>query len=190
MTGTLVRRCLSIAVVLITSVSASPGRVASAVAISRPATVLSCTACYLARSVPHRLRAAAPGQGGLRRPRADGSALEFEPTTTNATDLRTGFTAYDSAFGLPAPSLNFVDELAPTRSPWLASGEEVEDAEMAHAMAPGATISVVLLKEFSTVTGLVAELTAGLRLATTLGGVVSLSASSGEDCFSPLKLSG
>jgi subtilase family serine protease len=43
---------------------------------------------------------------------------------------------------------------------------------------------LVLLKEFSTVTDLVAELTAGFRFATTLGAVVSLSASFGENCFS------
>jgi subtilase family serine protease len=147
--------------------------------------VLSCTGCYS----PEAFRTAY-GLQPLVKEGFDGRGqtvvlLEFEPTAANATDLRKGFTAYDSAFGLPSPSLSFVDELAPTTSPWLASGEEVEDAEMAHAMAPAAAIAVVLLKEFSTVTALVAELNAGFRLATTLGAVVSLSASFGENCFSP-----
>jgi subtilase family serine protease len=182
--GGILVRGLSSAVVLATSVGANPNDVASAMALSRPATLLSCTGCYS----PEAFRTAY-GLQPLVNEGFDGRGqtvvlLEFEPTAANATDLRNGFSAYDSAFGLPAPSLSFVDELAPTTSPWLASGEEVEDAQMVHAMAPGAAIRVVLLKEFSTVTALVAELTAGFRLATTLGAVVSLSASFGENCFS------
>ena len=43
---------------------------------------------------------------------------------------------FDAVFGLPAARLQVDTSLAGSASPWLASGEEVEDTEIVHAVAP------------------------------------------------------
>ena len=48
-------------------------------------------------------------------------------------------------FGLPAARIQVVTTLAGSASPWQAAGEEVEDIEIVHAVAPAATLRVVLL---------------------------------------------
>src|SRR5258708_18118986 len=65
------------------------------------------------------------------------------------SDIRQDFVQFDKLFGLPAAKLKVNTSLAPSASPWLANGEEVLDAEMVHAVAPGATISVVLVRASS-----------------------------------------
>jgi len=83
-----------------------------------------------------------------------------------------------------------VNSLAGSASPWLAGGEEVEDAEMVHAVAPGATISIVLIKQsaVSSPADFAAALTAFLRLGATQGGVLSISASVGEHYLTPAEV--
>jgi subtilase family serine protease len=63
-----------------------------------------------------------------------------EPVTSARTS------SSSTNFGLPAAKLQVSASLAPSASPWLANGEEVLDAEMVHAVAPGATISLVMVR--------------------------------------------
>ena len=77
--------------------------------------------------------------------------------------------------------------LAPSASPWLANGEEVLDTEMVHAAAPGATIVELMVKAASldNAASAVAASVAALRLGSSLGGVISISAAGqtgGEHC--------
>ena len=65
----------------------------------------------------------------------------------DASDIRQDMVRFDSLFALPPARLQVVNSLADSASPWLAGGEEVEDAEMVHAIAPGAAISIVLVKQ-------------------------------------------
>jgi subtilase family serine protease len=110
----------------------------------------------------------------------------------DAIDIRQDMARFDSRFGLPAPRLQVVNTLALAPSPWVASGEEAEDAEMVHAVAPGATITIVLIKlsAIRSAADFVAAITAFLRLGATLGGVLSISASIGEHYLTPAEVAG
>ena len=110
--------------------------------------------------------------------------------TPDASDIRQDMARFDSLFGLPPARLRVVNSLAGTGSPWLAGGEEVEDAEMVHAVAPGATISIVLVKQsaVSSPADSAAALTAFLRLGATHGGVLSISATIGEHYLTPAEV--
>jgi subtilase family serine protease len=106
------------------------------------------------------------------------------------SDIRRDLAQFDKLFRLPAARVRVVSRLAPSASPWLANGEEVLDAEMVHAIAPRAAIVVVLVKATSldNATNGVAASLAALRLATSLGGVISISAAGqtgGEHCDTP-----
>jgi subtilase family serine protease len=115
-----------------------------------------------------------------------------QPPGPDATDIRQDMARFDSLFGLPPARLRVVNSLAGAGSPWLAGGEEVEDAEMVHAVAPGATISIVLVKRsaVNSPADFAAALTAFLRLAATHGGVLSISASIGEHYLTPAEVAG
>jgi subtilase family serine protease len=81
-----------------------------------------------------------------------------------------------------------VTRLAGSAAPWLANGEEVLDVEMAHAIAPRATLAVVLVKSTSLNSAgrAVAAAAAALRVGLSQGGVISLSAAGqvgGEHCI-------
>jgi subtilase family serine protease len=103
------------------------------------------------------------------------------------SDIRQDLTAFDSTFHLPAARLQVVNTLAHEASPWLASGEEVADTEIAHAVAPDAVIREVLIPspDTASTSTVSAAVVAALRLGITLGGVISLSADAGEQCFTP-----
>jgi subtilase family serine protease len=62
------------------------------------------------------------------------------------TDLRQDFAAYDRLFHLPTPRLKVVSTFPGATHPWLAFGEEVLDAEVVHAIAPRAALTIVLVK--------------------------------------------
>jgi subtilase family serine protease len=115
-----------------------------------------------------------------------------QPPAPDATNIRQDMARFDSLFGLPPARLRVVNSLAGTGSPWLAGGEEVEDAEMVHAVAPGATISIVLVKPsaVNSPADFAAALTAFLRLGATHGGVLSISASIGEHYLTPAEVAG
>jgi subtilase family serine protease len=104
-----------------------------------------------------------------------------------ASDIRRDLAQFDKLFHLPATRVRVVSTLAPSASPWLANGEEVLDTEMVHAIAPRAAIVEVLVKGTSVnnATSGVAASVAALRLGTSLGGVISISAAGqtgGEHC--------
>ena len=105
------------------------------------------------------------------------------------TDLRQDMTAYDAAFHLPAARMRVVTSLAGSGSPWLAFGEEVLDVEVVHALAPDASLVILLLPSASldSTPNAVAAAVAGLRLGPALGSVMSISAAGqigGEHCVS------
>ena len=60
------------------------------------------------------------------------------------TDIRQDLAAFDSRFHLPAARIDVVTSLVPSASRWQATGEEIGDLEILHAVAPGATLRVVL----------------------------------------------
>jgi len=111
---------------------------------------------------------------------------------SDASDIRQDMARFDSLFGLPPARLRVVNSLAGSASPWLAGGEEAEDAEMAHAVAPGAAITIVLVAQSAerSPADFAAALTAFLRLGATQGGVLSLSASIGEHYLTPAEAAG
>jgi subtilase family serine protease len=119
--------------------------------------------------------------------------LEFPPSASTVTgtqapavsDIRQDLTRFDRLFDLPPARMQVVNTLAHSASPWLATGEEVEDTEIVHAVAPGAAIRELLIpSSIGASPGRVAAavLTA-MRLGLAQGAVTSLSAGAGEQCF-------
>jgi subtilase family serine protease len=104
-----------------------------------------------------------------------------------SSDIRQDLARFDTLFGLPVARVQVVNTLAHAASPWQANDEEVADTEIVHALAPDAAILEVLVPSSDTA-GPGAEsaaFVAALRLGLTKGGVVSLSADAGEQCFTP-----
>jgi subtilase family serine protease len=91
-----------------------------------------------------------------------------------ATDIRQDLKAFDSLFRLPAAPIQVVSTPAGSASRWQASGEEAQDLEIVHAVAPAATLRVVLMP---------LNALAGLRLAVSGTDVASISWSLGEHFF-------
>lgn len=109
------------------------------------------------------------------------------PSPPQVSDLRQDLARFDQIFGLPAAALRVVTSLAPAASPWLANGEEVLDAEMVHAVAPGAAITVLLVRQttLDNPPNAVAASVAAIRLGLSQGSVISISAAGqtgGEHC--------
>ena len=106
------------------------------------------------------------------------------------TDLRQDMAGFDAMFHLPVAHMRVVSTLAGgPASPWLAFGEEVLDVEMVHALAPGATLVILLVpsNSLNNTSNAVAAAVASLRLGSTLGGIMSISAAGqigGEHCVS------
>jgi subtilase family serine protease len=103
------------------------------------------------------------------------------------TDLRRDFVAFDHLFHLPAPRLRFVSTFAGPKDPWLAYGEEVLDAEVVHAIAPRAALTILLVRTTSldSADQAVAASVAALRMGASEGGIISLSPAGqigGEHC--------
>src|SRR5215471_10568355 len=121
-------------------------------------------------------------------PSAAGSPSKFPGSQVPVvTDIRQDLARFDAVFGLPAARLQVVNTLAHATSPWLASAEEVGDTEIVHALAPGAAIREVLIPSpYTAGLGRVsAAVVAALRLGLAQGGVISLSAGTGEQHFTP-----
>jgi subtilase family serine protease len=148
----------------------------------------SVTTCY----TPGQLRAAY-GVQPLTDRGIDGGGetvvipalAESQPDPPAVSDLRQDMAGFDKLFGLPAPRMQVVTSLAGPASPWLSYGEETLDAEMVHAVAPRAAITIVLLKPASLAAPAAAAtaLTAMLKIGTARGDVISVSAGWGEHCF-------
>jgi subtilase family serine protease len=108
------------------------------------------------------------------------------PGEDDVTDVRQDLARYDSIFGLPAVSLKVITALAPGASPFQAPAEYSGDVEIVHAVAPQAAIRVILIPAgVKTDLALGAkDITAALRMAPSLGGVVSLTqAGRNENCY-------
>jgi subtilase family serine protease len=108
---------------------------------------------------------------------------QISPPTIS--DIRQDLRLFDGRFGLPATRLEVDARLAGHASPWLANDEEVQDAEIVHAIAPDAAIRVVLVPStaLASAATAMADLTAALRLGVSEGGVISVSAGWGEHCL-------
>jgi subtilase family serine protease len=94
---------------------------------------------------------------------------------------------------LPAPRLKVVSTFAGPVRPWLAFGEEVLDAEVVHAIAPRAALTIVLVKGTSLDSAgqAVAASATALRLGASEGGIISLSPAGqigGEHCVDDAQL--
>jgi subtilase family serine protease len=106
------------------------------------------------------------------------------------TDIRQDLALFDAVFGLPAAHLRVDTSLAGSASPWWATGEEVEDTEIVHAVAPDAAIRVVLIPRQTSPASAVAATDAVLRLALWQGGVVSIGPGSAEHCYTSAEVAG
>jgi subtilase family serine protease len=103
------------------------------------------------------------------------------------TDIRQDLAAFDRKFGLPAPKLTVTTTLAGASAPYVAGTEEVEDTEIVHAIAPGATLDVVLVPDNARASAadFTAAVTGLVRVAIAQrAAVISISASEGETLFS------
>jgi subtilase family serine protease len=102
---------------------------------------------------------------------------QTELSPPQVSDIRQDLAQFDRRFRLPAARLRVVTSLAGAAAPWLASQEEVADAEMVHAVAPGAAITVLLASPASlnTPRSAVAAAAAVVRLGLSEGGVISIS---------------
>jgi subtilase family serine protease len=105
-----------------------------------------------------------------------------DPATS---DLRQDLALFDRRFGLPAARLTVSTRLARGAPPYLAGAEEVGDAEMVHAIAPGAALAIIMMPRGF----IAADFAPMLRAAATLGAVVSLSGGLGERCFTAAGIS-
>ena len=106
--------------------------------------------------------------------------------TPPSTDIRHDLATFDSRFGLPAARLRVMNTIAHSKTSYLADDEEVEDTEMLHAIAPGATLDVVLVPPDATSS--TADFTAAATKVIQAGvaahaAVISVSASDGEHFF-------
>jgi subtilase family serine protease len=150
----------------------------------------SVTTCY----TPHQLQVAygirpllARGINGRGETVVLPELAEPHLAPPAVSDLRQDLARFDQRFGLPPARLRVVTRLAGAAVPWLANGEEVLDAEMAHVVAPDATLAVVLVKTtaLNSTARAVTAAVAALRIGLTQGGVISISAAGqagGEHC--------
>jgi subtilase family serine protease len=106
------------------------------------------------------------------------------------TDIRQDLTLFDAVFDLPAARLQIETTLAGSASPWSATGEEVEDTEIVHAVAPDATIRVILIPKQSSHASALTATEAVLRLARSQGAVVSIAADANERCYTSEEVDG
>jgi subtilase family serine protease len=114
----------------------------------------------------------------------------LQPPSPQVTDIRQDLALFDAVFGLPAARLQVDTSLAGSAWPWLAGLEEVEDAEIVHAVAPDAAIRVILIPRWTGPGSWIAALDGVLRLIVSQGSVVSLSAGLGEECFTSAEVAG
>jgi subtilase family serine protease len=113
---------------------------------------------------------------------------ELAETGPAYTDIRQDLAAFDGRFSLPPANLRVVNTIAGSPTPYLAGDEEVEDTEMVHAIAPGATLDVVLVPSDATssTANFAAAITRVIQAGVALHvAVISISASLGEHVLAP-----
>jgi subtilase family serine protease len=109
----------------------------------------------------------------------------------NFTDIRKDLAAFDRKFGLPTVKLTVTTTLAGASAPYVAGHEEVEDTEIVHAIAPAATLDVVLVPANATASAanFTAAVTGTIHAAIAQhAAVVSISGSHGEHLFTPAEV--
>jgi subtilase family serine protease len=183
---------LSLSIGTTTFAAASSSRVGGleAAATHGTADCDSVTTCY----TPQQLEVAYGVQPLLQRG-IDGRGetvvlpelAESQLSPPRVSDLRADFAAFDRLFHLPAPNLKVVSTFPDPAHPWFAFGEEVLDAEIVHAIAPRAALTILLVKGTSldNADNAVAASVAALRLGASEGGILSLSPAGqigGEHC--------
>ena len=182
---------------------AAAGRTAGAAAAAKPGPVscgpphvLPLVLCY----TPHEYQVAY-GATALISHGIDGRGqivampeLANHPTHgVTFTDIRRDLAAFDRRFGLPAAQLRVVNSIARSKTPYLAGTEEVEDTEIIHAIAPGATLDVVLVPQtaIATPANFITAVIEVVRTGIAQGaGVISISASGGEHDFTSAEVAG
>ena len=177
--------------------SAAPAAHKSAsAASSAPLDCDSATTCY----TPHQIEVAY-GIRPLLRNGIDGQGetvvlpelAQTHLSPPAVSDLRQDMSRFDSQFGLPTAHLKMLTGIASAASPWLADEEEVLDAEMVHAVAPDAAITVIFVKATSlnNPADATTAAVAAIRLGASQGGVISISAAGqtgGEHCDTPTEI--
>jgi subtilase family serine protease len=193
--GALVGVFIVAAATLAAAGSSSVGR-SEAAPSGGSASCISLATCYTARQLE-----VAYGVRPLLQRGVDGRGetvvlpelAESQLAPRLVTDLRQDFAVFDHLFQLPAAQLRFVSTFAGPKEPWLAYGEEVLDAELVHTIAPGAALTIVLVKGTSldSAAQAVAASVAALRLGASEGGIISLSPAGqigGEHCVDHAQL--
>ncbi|GLY89463.1 S53 family peptidase [Actinoallomurus iriomotensis] len=106
-------------------------------------------------------------------------------SSPKVSDIRQDMHRFDDLFGLPAVRLKIDTTLAGDVSPRLAGLEEVQDVQILHALAPAATIRVVLVEPtaLNSPASATAALTGALRRGLSHADVISISAGWGEHCL-------
>ena len=107
------------------------------------------------------------------------------------THISQDLAAFDSKFGLPPATLNVVNTIARSKTPYLAGSEEVEDAEMVHAIAPGAVLDVVLMPHdaAASIADIAAATTKVIQAGVAMhAAVISISGSGGEHSLTPAEV--
>ncbi len=107
------------------------------------------------------------------------------------TDIRKDLAAFDRKFGLPAAKLKVITTIAGASAPYVAGTEEVEDTEIVHAIAPGATLDVVLVPHdaVASAANFTAAVIGTIHAAISQNAaVISISGSHAERLFSPAQV--
>jgi subtilase family serine protease len=114
-------------------------------------------------------------------------ALAQTPASPGSvTDIRKDLAAFDTKFGLPRARLHAVTAIAGSPTPYLSNVEELGDAEMVHAFAPGATLDIILVPAdaISSPANFATAITKAVRESAALhAAALSISASGGERSF-------
>jgi subtilase family serine protease len=106
-----------------------------------------------------------------------------------STDIHEDLTLFDNIFDLPPVRLLVATQVDARASPQLANLEEVEDTELVHAVAPFATIRVILISATAEADSesLTSALSTAFALGISQGAVISITGSFGEHCFTPVE---
>jgi len=114
--------------------------------------------------------------------------IELVPSQTysaTTSNIRDDLAVFDGLFGLPAARLQVITRFAGASTPYLTGAEEAMDAEMVHAVAPAATIRIILLpRGTGNLSTNGTRFIDALQLAPSLGDIVSITAGVSEHCAS------
>lgn len=101
------------------------------------------------------------------------------------TDIRQDLAAFNRKFHLPAARIEIDSTLVPSVATWQAGGEEVGNLEVVHAVAPGATLRVVLFPAswYKSPANATADILAALPLVVSHTDVASISWGLGAHYF-------